>query len=280
MINRVVNKRFPNLDTDNLVINSVQIDTSNASTSQALVFDGTKFAPGSVGGGATVSNTAPSSPSVGDFWFDSTDATTYVYYDSSWVAVGPAIPDQIGELIEAKGDLIVANTASTATRLGVGTNGYYLKANSSTATGLEWSSFNEITLNYPLLNAPRENWVVDGDGASGTVSIATNQGSAWYFTANATGNWTLNVTHISGITTINDLLANGDSITVAFAATQGSTAYYQTGFQIDGASVTPKWQGGSAPSAGNPNSIDVYVFTIIKTGTSTYTVLGSQTQFA
>ena len=45
--------------------------------------------------------------------------------------------------------------------------------------------------------------------------------------------------------------------------------------------MTPKWQGGTAPSAGNASSIDVYVYTIIKTAaTPTYTVLGSQTQFA
>ena len=43
----------------------------------------------SSGGGAsvTVSTTAPSSPSVGDQWFDSEDAIMYIYYDSHWVEV-------------------------------------------------------------------------------------------------------------------------------------------------------------------------------------------------
>jgi hypothetical protein len=50
--------------------------------------------------------------------------------------------------------------------------------------------------------------------------------------------------------------------------------------EIDGNAVTPKWQGGSAPTAGNADSLDVYSFTIIKTAANTYTVLGSQTQFA
>jgi hypothetical protein len=44
--------------------------------------------------------------------------------------------------------------------------------------------------------------------------------------------------------------------------------------------VTPVWQGGSAPTGGNINSSDVYTFTTIKTAANTYTVLGSQTQFA
>ena len=62
--------------------------------------------------------------------------------------------------------------------------------------------------------------------------------------------------------------------------TQGSTAYYLNAYQIDGSSVTPKWQGGSAPTAGNASSIDSYSFTIIKTADATFTVLASQTQFA
>jgi hypothetical protein len=44
--------------------------------------------------------------------------------------------------------------------------------------------------------------------------------------------------------------------------------------------VTPLWQGGSAPSAGNADSVDVYVLNITKTASATYTILGSQTQFA
>jgi hypothetical protein len=62
--------------------------------------------------------------------------------------------------------------------------------------------------------------------------------------------------------------------------TNGATAYYQTGFQVDGSSVTPKWQGGTAPSGGNASSVDVYTFTVIKTASATFTVLGSLTRFA
>jgi len=43
-------------------------------------------------------------------------------------------------LFDAKGDLLVATSADTPGKLSVGTNGYYLKANSSTATGLEWAA--------------------------------------------------------------------------------------------------------------------------------------------
>jgi hypothetical protein len=50
--------------------------------------------------------------------------------------------------------------------------------------------------------------------------------------------------------------------------------------QIDGSSVTPEYQGGSAPSGGNINSLDVYTYTVIKTGSATFTVLAAQTQYA
>jgi hypothetical protein len=75
-------------------------------------------------------------------------------------------------------------------------------------------------------------------------------------------------------------MSTGQSLTVAFLVTQGSTAYYNSVVQIDGSSVTPKYQGGTAWSAGNASGIDAYVYTIIKTASATFTVLASQTRFA
>ena len=72
----------------------------------------------------------------------------------------------------------------------------------------------------------------------------------------------------------------GESITVCHIVKQGGTAYYNNAVQIDGSGITPEWQGGSAPSAGNANSLDVYTYTAIKTGNATFTMLASQTQFA
>jgi hypothetical protein len=41
-------------------------------------------------------------------------------------------------IVDAKGDIIAATAADTPARIGVGSNGQLLSANSSTATGLEW----------------------------------------------------------------------------------------------------------------------------------------------
>lgn len=51
--------------------------------------------------------------------------------------VATAIPNS---LFDAKGDILVATSADTPGKLTVGTNGYYLKADSSTATGLVWAA--------------------------------------------------------------------------------------------------------------------------------------------
>jgi hypothetical protein len=67
---------------------------------------------------------------------------------------------------------------------------------------------------------------------------------------------------------------------VVLAVTNGGTAYYPTAYQIDGNAVTPKWSGGTAPTGGNASAIDIYTFTIIKTGSATFTVLAAQTKFA
>ena len=124
-----------------------------------------------------------------------------------------------------------------------------------------------------------EKAAVSGSALTGTVAFNWLDGAVVLYTANASANWTLNVRG-NGSTTLNSSLATNDSITIAVLATQGATAYYQSAMQIDGSSVTPKWAGGTAPTAGNASSIDVYTFTIIKTASATYTVLASQTKFA
>jgi hypothetical protein len=136
------------------------------------------------------------------------------------------------------------------------------------------------TLNNPILKSPEERTTISATAAGGTVNFEAAVGSVLYYTVNATGNWTLNV-RASGGATLSSVLEVGDAITVVFLATNGTTAYYPTTYQIDGSAVTPKWQNGIAPTAGSASSIDAYSLTIIKTAaTPTYTVLASQTKFA
>jgi hypothetical protein len=155
---------------------------------------------------------------------------------------------------------------------------------SSLATLTGTQTLTNKTLTTPVVNnarlkSPEELTSVSATAATGTINFDANTQSDVYYTTNASANWTLNVRGDSS-TTLSSMLAVGDSITVTFKVTQGATAYYQTAFQIDGSAVTPKWQGGLAPTGGNANSIDVYTFNIVKTAaTPTYTVFASQTKF-
>lgn len=134
------------------------------------------------------------------------------------------------------------------------------------------------TLGIILENAA-EITTVSATAATGTINYDVLTQAVLYYTSNASGNWTLNIRGSSG-TSLNTVMSTGQSLTIAFLVTNGATAYYQSALQVDGNSVTPKWQGGTAPSAGNASSIDSYVITIIKTGSATFTALASQTKFA
>ena len=102
-----------------------------------------------------------------------------------------------------------------------------------------------------------------------------------YHTNNAAANHTLNF-RFSSNTSIASALATSDSITAVFMNTNGATAYYPNVITVDGATsgVSVKYQGGTAFAAGNASSVDAYVFNIIKTAATSYTVLASQTKFA
>lgn len=136
------------------------------------------------------------------------------------------------------------------------------------------------TLAKKALKSPREITTVSATAATGTINYDALTQGVLYYTTNASANFTLNFRG-DGSNTLSSILSVGDAITLVFLNTNGATAYYPTTFQIDTSAVTPKWQGGSAPTAGNASSVDAYTFTIVKTAaTPTYVVLGSQTKFA
>ena len=129
------------------------------------------------------------------------------------------------------------------------------------------------------LSNVKEVSTVSAIAATGTINYDITTQSVLYYTSNASANWTVNFRASSG-TTLNTIMSTGESMTVAFLVTQGATAYYNSAVQVDGSSVTPKYQGGTAYAAGNASSIDVYMYTIIKTGNAAFTVFTSQTKFA
>jgi hypothetical protein len=130
-----------------------------------------------------------------------------------------------------------------------------------------------------LLISPKEQNLISASAATGAINIDILVAAVDIRTANASGNWTINVRGNS-VTTLDSLMSINQQISVVFESPQGATAYYPTAFNIDGSAVVPKWLGGTAPSSGNINSNDVYVYTIRKTGAATFTVLASQNKYA
>jgi len=142
-------------------------------------------------------------------------------------------------------------------------------------TGSAWVGLSE----GQTLTSPRETIEIVAAGSTGTINVDTLTASVEYYTGAATANWTLNVRGSSTVT-LNSTMAVGEQISIVYLNTNTATAYIPAGFQIDTTPVTPKWLGGSAPATGTINGIDAYIYTIIKTAASTYTVLASQNKFA
>lgn len=137
------------------------------------------------------------------------------------------------------------------------------------------------TITRSVMISPQERMsIVTASAPASTTNIDVLTSSIFYYTTAATANFTINVRGDGTPTTLDSLMITGDAITVVFLNTSGATAYYPNVFKIDSTTVTPKWQGGTAPSSGNANSIDSYSYTIIKTGSAAFTVLASQTKFA
>ena len=209
---------------------------------------------------------------AGSLYFNSVDGTMKVYTGSAWVA---AYVSGDGFLAAANNLSDLTNTTTARSNLGLANAALTSAANSFTAK----QTFTGATgsLASAFINAT-ETATISATAATGTINYDVTTQSVLYYTTNASANWTVNIRG-NGTTSLDTLMTTGDSLTVVFLVTQGATAYYNNALQIDGSSVTPKYQGGTAPTSGNASGIDAYSYTIVKTGSAAFTVLAAQTQF-
>ena len=163
--------------------------------------------------------------------------------------------------------LTVGTISEIVTDAGISVDGVTLKDGGGTFT------------NTVKLQQTEEKITISATAATGTITFDTQTQAILYYTTNASANWTVNVRGDAS-NTLTSIMSTGESLTIVFLVTQGSTAYYNSAFQIDGSSVTPKWQGGSAPTAGTASGVDSYTYSIIKTADATFTVLASLVDFA
>lgn len=188
----------------------------------------------------------------------------------------------------APGSYVVATVASTTSELWdiryvapwsipQPATDYSLLSGFSDGTAIWRTELESYPLIRPRLTTPVNVTQVLSTLSSGVANLDVAYGGDSFFFTGVAGNWTLNIRGYYSSMSLSSLLPNdGDSMTVTVAVTQGATPYYMTGLQIDGVSQTVKWVGGSAPTAGNANSVDEYKFTILKKASpNTYEVFGS-----
>jgi hypothetical protein len=173
--------------------------------------------------------------------------------------------------------ILKANSGGALANASAGTD-YVAPGTATSFTATQTFTGSSSTLGAVFTDAA-EVTTVSATAATGTINYDVTTQSVLYYTTNASANWTVNFRGSSG-TSLDTLMSTGQAITVAFLVTQGATAYYNNAVQIDGNSVTPKYQGGTAPTSGNASSIDIYQYTIVKTGSAAFTVFASQTKYA
>jgi hypothetical protein len=184
------------------------------------------------------------------------------------------------------GDTIIGLTSSTALQKGDGSTGitaasagtdYVAPATATSFTATQTFTGSTTAIGAVFQDAA-EVTTISATAATGTINYDVTTQSVLYYTTSASANWTVNV-RANSSTSLDTLMSTGQAITVVFLVTQGATAYYNNAFTIDGNSVTPKYQGGTAYTSGNASGIDAYSYTIVKTGSAAFTVFAAQTQF-
>ena len=216
----------------------------------------------------TVTNTSPSSGGTVTA-VSISSSNGFAGTSSGGATPALTISTSVTGVIKGNGTAISAATAGTD---------YVAPATATNFTALQTFTGSSSVAGAKLFDV-LEGATISATAATGTINYDVTTQAVLYYTSNASANWTVNFRGSSG-TSLNTLMATGESMTLAFLVTQGSVAYYNNSVQIDGTTsgVTMRWLGG-APTAGNASGIDSYRYLITKTASATFTVLASLTQF-
>ena len=270
----VVYQSAPNTTAFLTAGSSGQVLTLTSAQIPAWTNPGTVTSVANLSGGATNKIPYQSTTSVTDFIDAPPGTPNYLKYTgSAFVWANPVTSVSAGTGMSFT---TITGTGSVA----INTSEVPRFANAGTFTATQTFAGSSSVPSMILDNA-LEACTVTGTAASGALNIDISTQSVIFYSIATTNPWTINFRASSG-TPLVDFMSQGQSVTVAVLVQIGSvTNAYNTAVTIDGAAPTAlRWQGGTTPTTGNANSIDVYTYTIIRTGPSSYTVLASQTRFA
>jgi hypothetical protein len=258
---------------------TVRLLASNATSTPVTTFSAgtTGFTPSSATSGAiTLAGTLATTN--GGTALTSFTSGGAMYATSTSVLTTGTLPVTAGGIGVATLTGIVKGNGTSAFSAATAGTDYVSPSIATTFTALQTFAGTSSNADLKTSNI-LETDTISATAATGTINYDVTTQSVLYYTSNASANWTVNFRGSSG-TALNTIMAIGECISATFLVTQGSTAYYNSAVTIDGTSVTPKWQGGTAPTSGNASSVDCYTYVIQKTASATYTVLASQTKFA
>jgi hypothetical protein len=146
---------------------------------------------------------------------------------------------------------------------------------SSTVTSNKIASNLSISLTNVLETANIYTTAVGGN-----VNIDVLNNTVYFFSSNTTANVTFNFRGNDTVT-LQNTISIGQTISSAILLKQGANTFRANVF-VDGSLVRPLWASNSSPAyvTGTNESTDLYLFNIIRTGTSAYTILASNTKFS
>jgi|694.fasta_scaffold51961_3 hypothetical protein len=151
-----------------------------------------------------------------------------------------------------------------------------LSVSGNANVGLLTSIGNITTTGTTSIQQAKEKVTVSATPATGTINFDILTQAILLNTANATGNFTLNIRGNSTVT-LNTVMNSNESVTFTFVNPNGANAYYATSVAVDGSTRTVKWvQPAGAPASGTIAGTDVYNLNLIKTASNTYTIFGSR----
>ncbi len=129
------------------------------------------------------------------------------------------------------------------------------------AVGATTASFTSTVNINSLLNMQEVVEVLNTKtGATGTVTHDFTTGAVWYHSS-MSANFTLNLTNVP--------VVQNRALGITLILNQGGTGYIPNALQINGGSVSIKWQGGSAPTP-STSKFDAVTFSMIYTGSTWY----------
>ena len=168
-----------------------------------------------------------------------------------------------------------ANGAINVARESAENNGYMFFQTSSAgsmAERLRIGSTGLITFKGPLVEKGHFD---SGGGLNGDYNHNLGTyGNVHYTSNNAAGAFTYNY-RIDASTTLDSVMAVGETISTSLMHATNNTSYYMTQLKIDGNNVSPVWAGGSAPSAATVSGFDVYTFSIMKVASGSFAVFAT-----